>query len=40
LFVWEKAFYKVDQHMLFNALYRLILPDYILKLIESFYVTP
>ena len=32
---WEKAFDKVDQKKLINALYRLNIPAKILKIIES-----
>jgi len=37
---WEKAFDKVDQKKLINALYRLNIPAKILKIIESFYRDP
>jgi len=37
---WEKAFDKVDQDMLTNALYRLNIPDKLLKIISSFYENP
>jgi len=37
---WEKAFDKVDQDMLTNALYRLNIPDKLLKIIASFYENP
>ena len=37
---WEKAFDKIDQDMLLNALWRLNLPEEILWAIASFYDNP
>ena len=37
---WEKAFDKVDQEMLINALYRLNIPEKLIRILKSFYVNP
>jgi len=37
---WEKAFDKVDQDMLLNALFRLNIPPKLVKIIASFYNEP
>ena len=37
---WEKAFDKVDQEKLLEAMKRLGLPDKMLKVLASFYVNP
>ena len=37
---WEKAFDKVDQHELLNAISRLNIPEKIMRILKGFYMNP